>query len=534
MAAIIMAACSDHSRPDSPEPTIEIAEATDITRTEATVRASIDTHGSTLSYVALHYSESSGTQEEAHTIEANPSLSSFEFHLTGLRPGTSYSCHIEAGTATALLKSEVITFSTLPNDPPKVSPIKLLSTGPLGIMLSFDITDSGGEPITEAGCEIKQNGSTESRRMYAVSSGPYPEQLQLSITGLTPSSTYLLTPFAASSVGETRGETLEYTTTSSIILTEPGVLASLFGDDSSANLESITIAGPMDGTDFRTLRAFLGAPAGGNTHLHISEIDLSDVSIVEGGDSYDGQRFTIADCLSTGLFADCKLLRQAILPNTATVMQRDAFARCAALETLTIPARVESLLPSAGCSALEAIEVSGANPHFKSDQGVLLNADASAILWFPMGKTGEYHFPSTISFIGENAFAGTSITTLIIPSEVTSISRGAFLGSALTQIFLPDNMTNVSEGMFQNCSSLTFAYLGAATEFVGNFAFDGTSICDIFVAAEYPPYAMEDAFLNGNTTIFGQCTLHVPAGYKKLYSNHKLWGSFSHIEEFKP
>lgn len=534
MAAVAMTACSDHSRPDSPEPTIEIAEATDITRTEATVRATIDTYGSTLSYVALHYGASSGTPEEEQTIEGDPSLSSFEFQLTDLRPGTAYSCHLAAGTATASLKSETITFTTVPNDPPKVSGITPLSTGPLGIILSFSIMDSGGEPIAEAGCEIKQTGGSESRRIYAVSSGTYPEELRLTITGLIPSSTYLITPFAASSVGETRGETLEYTTTSSIILKQPGILADLFGNYPTSDIESLTIAGPMNGDDFRTLRAFLGAPADGNSQLHISEIDLSDISIVEGGESYDGQRFTVADCLSTGIFADCIRLREAILPNSATDIQRDAFARCTAMEVLTIPARIETLLPSAACTALKAIEVSGANPHFKSDQGVLLNADASAILWFPMGKTGEYRFPSTISAIGENAFADTSITSLVIPSEVTSISRGAFVGSALTQIFLPDNLINVSEGMFQNCSSLTLVYLGAATEFIGNFAFDGTSIQDIYLAADYPPYTMEDAFRNGNSTIFGQCTLHVPTGCKKLYSSHRQWGSFSHIEEFKP
>ena len=38
-------ACSEHSRPDNPEPKIIIHEATDISRTGATVAAAIDRHG---------------------------------------------------------------------------------------------------------------------------------------------------------------------------------------------------------------------------------------------------------------------------------------------------------------------------------------------------------------------------------------------------------------------------------------------------------------------------------------------------------
>ncbi|MDE6058396.1 MAG: leucine-rich repeat protein, partial [Muribaculaceae bacterium] len=502
------AACSDHSRPDNPEPTIIIHEATDISRTEAIVTAAIDRHGGhALSYVTLHCNGPESTGEL--TIDADPSATAFEFHLTDLAPGTSYTCHLQAGTATATLKSDAITFTTIPNNPPQVSEITPLSAGPLGIMVSFSIIDDGGEPITEAGCEVKESGSSEGRRIYAAPLNPLPDHFRLSITGLTPASTYTITPFASNSQGEVRGKALEYTTSESVVLTEPGMLASLFAASDPGDLETLTIAGPMDGDDFRTLRSMLGAPGESDIRLRVSDIDLTDVSIVEGGGSYDGQRFTMPDRLSTGLLSDCAALRHALLPATAIAMERDAFARCASLEILTIPARVEALLPSAGCTALKAIEVSEANTHFSSDQGVLLNADASDILWFPCGKTGEYRFPPSISAIKEGAFAGTSITTLIIPPAVKSISRGAFAGSALTEIRLPDNIANISEGMFQNCSTLATISLGKGTEYVGDYAFDGTCLSDLFVGADFPPYASQEAFTNRMKTLADECTLHV-------------------------
>ena len=327
---------------------------------------------------------------------------------------------------------------------------------------------------------------------------------------------------------------MEYTTSGSVVLAEPGTLANLFDTSEIRDLQLISIAGPMDSDDFRTLRAILGAPIETNIRLRASDIDLSDASIVEGGATYDGQRFTVAGHVSTGMFADCSLLKTATLPNSATGVDRDAFTRCHALERLTLPASAETILPSADCPRLQTIEVPPANMRYASCDDVLLSADGSQIVWFPCGKTGEYIFPSTISSIGENAFAGTSVTSLIIPPGVTSISRGAFAGSSLTEIYLPDNIANISEGMVQNCTELSTVHLGTETRYVGNFAFDGTSIHDIYIAAETPPFAMEDAFRNGDSTIFDQCTLHIPHGCRKVYTNHRQWGSFSHIEEFQP
>lgn len=532
---LIVSGCSERSHPDSPEPTLTIGEATDITRTEATVNATISRHGGpALSYVTLHCKEKSEESGHELTIEGDPSLTAFTFRLSNLHPGTDYICHLEAGTATASLKSNIIKFTTIPNDPPKVSGITPLSTGPLGIMVRFSIIDDGGEEILEAGCEVKEAGSSESRRIYAIQLNPLPENLQLSITGLTPETTYTITPFASNNLGECRGETMEYTTSNSVVLTEPGTLAGLFDPSESDDLEILSIAGPMDGDDFRTLRAMLGAPVETDISLRVTYIDLSDVNIVEGGVSYDGQRFTVADRVSTGMFADCALLQTAALPNSAIAVDRDAFAHCLALESLTLPAYAESMLPSTDCPKLHDIEVPLANPRYVSRDGVLLNGDESQIVWFPCGKTGEYSFPSTITAIGENAFAGTSITTLLIPPSVTVISRGAFAQSALREIRLPDNLTNIAEGTFQNCTTLTTVRLGTGTEFIGDYAFDGTDLTDLYMAADHPPYANTEAFANRLKPLTEECTLYVPTGTRKLYRSNAKWGKFTKIEEFQP
>ncbi|MDE6523128.1 MAG: leucine-rich repeat domain-containing protein [Muribaculaceae bacterium] len=536
LSMCILASCSQHTSPSILEPIITLSEATEISRTEATLIATVDRQGEAkLSFITLFYA-AEGSAEQIK-ISGDPQSDKIPFHLTGLKPGQNYIAYIEGGTQTATLKSNTVTFKTQSNELPKLSSAIPLSTGPLGIIVEFNIIEDGGEALTMAGCEIITSGSSEKRRLYLPVSDLNTGTHQLNITGLTPETSYVIIPFAANSIGEAHGESLEYSTKSSIVLQQPGCLSMLFENGGFYDLESLTISGHMNGDDFHTLRILLGVPSTSEDNLSgikVSDVDLTDAIIAEGGGSYDGSRFTETDKLTSGIFADCTRLRNIVLPSTAVCLDRNAFARCPALKTITISAGIEKLLPSSECPSLTEIRVSKANRNFTSIEGVLFNHDASEIVWFPCGKKGDYQLPATITSIRENAFAETSITKLIIPATVTSISRGAFVGSALTEIILPDNITNISEGMFQNCSDLKSVCLGTDTEFIGNFVFDGTAISSIYLKVDIPPYATKDAFINGMSTIFDECTLFVPVGKKKLYRNHNVWGNFTHIEEFQP
>lgn len=533
LSVLISAGCSENTRPDILEPVIELSEASDISRTEATLTVSIDRRGKAkITYITLFFSEATdGTLKE---ISGNPESNNLMFHLTELKPGENYTCHIEGGTATAKLISNTISFSTIPNETPKISAPIPLSTGPLGIIVEFSITDDGGESITEAGCEIKTAGTSDVRYTYIPEEQHDKGEWQIYIHELTPLTTYTITPFASNSIGKAYGEALEYTTKNSIVLQQPGQLSELFKYANDIELEPLTISGLMNGDDFRMLRTILGAPInfdGNPSGIKSSNIDLTDVMITEGGASYDGNRFTSADELTTDIFADCILLHSAILPNVKRIA-RNAFERCKALETLMISAETEQILPSSDCIALKEINVSKANRHFSTIDGVLFNHEATEILWFPYAKSGEYQIPQSVTTIGENAFAETCITSLIVPSSVTTIKRGAFAGSSLKEIHLPETISNISEGLFQNCSSLTTVYLGSGTEFVGDYAFDGSDISDIYLAATIPPFANAYAFVNNIKPLAENCILHVPTGTKKTYQNHERWGTFNKIEEF--
>ena len=58
--------------------------------------------------------------------------------------------------------------------------------------------------------------------------------------------------------------------------------------------------------------------------------------------------------------------------------------------------------------------------------------------------------------IGDDAFGGTSIETLVVPSGTTSIGKNAFKGNTeLTEIVIPASVQTIDEGAFEGCPNLT-------------------------------------------------------------------------------
>lgn len=180
---------------------------------------------------------------------------------------------------------------------------------------------------------------------------------------------------------------------------------------------------------------------------------------------------------------------------------------------------------------LEAITVSPANAYYKSQDGVLLNAEGNRIVWFPMGKKGKYTLPAAFTSIGAYAFRECSIETFYLSDNVETLGQGAFMDSQVKEIHLGAGIKLIPTGVFQGCRKLTKVYLGAKTEHISNYAFDESPLTDLYVSASTIPYCEENAFSNKVANFFTTCVVHVPAGMKKGYQNHKIWGKFTHIVE---
>lgn len=528
-AMIVFAACGEDNVPVNLEPRLSVSGATDITRTEATLQGTVALRGNTdMPGLRFVYGDDGGATMQVEAFADNGSVSS---RITGLTPGTQYTFYLQAYNDRTTINSGTMTFTTIPNDKPTIGELAILSHGPASAIVSYTITDDGGEEITETGCYVTCASDGETYKVVATlpgNDGTY----KVRIGELRQNTAYELKAFASNKEGETVGEALSFTTGNAVTLTEPGVLRSLMGDNLYA-YTSLSFAGPMNGDDLACLRNMAGIDMDGSaTQGQLAHIDMADVSIVAGGGSYAESRYTEDNVIGYGMFAGCSKLESIVMPDNVTVIERDALRDCASLTSLTIPASVEEVTPSSGCVALAEIQVSPANSHYRSEGGVLFNADATGLVWFPMGKEGDYTLPATITSIDDYAFTGCKITSLILPDELADIGQSAFYGCELEEVHMPDKLRQIPVGVFQGCQRLSTVYLGTGTELVSDYAFDGCPLLHLYLSASYPPVCRPDAFGRSSDEIFSTCVLHVPSNRLAMYKQDSEWGQFKNIVGF--
>lgn len=528
-AMIVFAACGEDNVPVNLEPRLSVSGATDITRTEATLQGTVALRGNTdMPGLRFVYGDDGGATMQVEAFADNGSVSS---RITGLTPGTQYTFYLQAYNDRTTVNSGAMAFMTIPNDKPTIGELAILSHGPASAIISYTITDDGGEEITETGCYVTCVSDSETYKVVATLAG-IDGTYKIRIGELRQNTAYELKAFASNKEGETIGEALSFTTGNAVTLTEPGMLRSLMGDNLYA-YRSLSFAGSMNGDDLACLRNMAGIDMDGSaTQGQLAHIDMADVSIVAGGGSYAESRYTEDNVIGYGMFAGCSKLESIVMPDNVTVIERDALRDCASLTSLTIPASVEEITPSSGCAALAEIQVSPANSHYRSDGGALFNADATALVWFPMGKEGDYTLPITVMSIDDYAFTGCKITSLTLPDELTDIGQSAFYGCELEEIHMPDKLRQIPVGVFQDCRRLSTVYLGTDTELVSDYAFDGCPLLHLYLSASYPPVCRPDAFGRSSDEIFSTCVLHVPSNRLAMYKQDSEWGQFKNIVGF--
>lgn len=528
--SFFLVSCVSPSLPLNLEPEIAMLPAAEVTRTEALLSASVNMHGTTeLDFAAFRYGPvgTEGTLTRVAVSESN----TYALRLLSLTPATLYWARFETGTSEVTIHSDEIQFTTLPTSLPAVAGITLLSWSPQSLLIEINIADTGGSPLLEVGCEVK-TPSGDSVCEKLTPSDIAAEKYRLAINGLQPQTTYVLIPYVINNSGKTCGSPTMFTTQESIYVSQPGELSSLLG--MAVDLQHIAIRGKINGSDLRHLRLLLGArPVDGQSIIagNLSSLDLSDAEIVEGGESYDGNRLTVNGEVSTGVFADCHRLQTIRLPQTATAIHRNAFARSKNIEAIEIGEHTISILPSDDCPALREITVSKGNPQFSTIDGVLYNHDLTSILWFPSGRAGEYLLPSTVTRIGEYAFSGARISHISLPATLSTIGVGAFASSQVTALDLPQALSDIPESMCQNCTLLSSVRFGEKVNHLGRYSFAGTSLRNIYLNATIPPVMSSNAFGTSEQDTFLRCTLHVPAESVEIYRNHPRWGQFEDIVE---
>ena len=535
--AVVALLCSCSSdKPDSLEPHLQTLPATDITRTEATISGRCQTdNGVEMPQLWFCYGVDESMSERSETLEAADG--SVSMRLRNLTAGTTYYYMLQGGNGTAVLSGETLNFTTLPNLQPTIGDVKVLSSSPMSVIVGYRIADDGGDEITESGCRVSRqdgaamsDGEKETTIMQTGSVGA-DGFYRLRIGNLQPSTAYTICPFAKNRNGEAVGEPLSFTTPTAVVLEEAGMLSVVIGDD-ICKYTTISIAGPLNGDDLRTLRHMAGRGIDGSaTNGRLADIDISGARIVAGGGVYDAAHYSEDDVVGVGLFAACNNLKNIKLPMDVVRIEKDAFLNCSSLRSIVIPATVSSIVPSAGCTSLEEISVSGANTSYTSSDGVLLSGDAKSILWFPMGKRGDYALPATVTAVGPYAFRECSIEKFVFPAGLTKIGECAFYNSKVKEVALPSTLKLLPTGVFQKCADLRTVRLGNDVELLSDYVFDGCPLTDLYITAPLPPVCGSNTFATTGADFVKTCRLHVPKGRKKYYRANAKWNVFDNIVE---
>ena len=212
-------------------------------------------------------------------------------------------------------------------------------------------------------------------------------------------------------------------------------------------------------------------------------------------------------------FSGCIGLESIVMPEGLTYIGYSAFSDCKSLATVYISSTVSSIDESAfdGCTSLADFDLSPDNRNFVIENHAMYEADSNgrykALVAFPaacgldeltvepVDMISPYVFshsalkkvalPFGMTTVDSCALSGMPcLEEVVLPSTVVKIDILAFSGcTALKSIVLEDSVQIIEYGAFMGCTQLESIIIGEWVLEIGDRAFVGTAIREIFLPA---------------------------------------------------
>ena len=183
-------------------------------------------------------------------------------------------------------------------------------------------------------------------------------------------------------------------------------------------------------------------------------------------------------------FHDCTDLTSVIIPNSVINIGIRAFYGCTALTSVTIPDSVTSMGFYAfhGCSGLTSITVDENNPVYDSRNNcnAIIATNENTLLYGCQSTV----IPDSVTSLESSAFADcTGLTSITIPDSVTSLGDYAFSGcTGLTSVTISNGVTDISRNAFSGCTGLTSVTIPDSVTTLGDYAFmDCTGLTSVTI-----------------------------------------------------
>ena len=184
-----------------------------------------------------------------------------------------------------------------------------------------------------------------------------------------------------------------------ISLTAPGELSNRYNDEELLRVKELTISGPLNDDDIRTLRFM----AGSDDEMQPTQGILKYLDLTNA---------TILSDITPLMFAHCTALQTLRLPSSTISIGDGAFIGCTRLQELTIP--------------------EGDDKEYRLDGNLIYNADKTELIAaLPYDQTAYYVMPQGLTAIHDYAFyEATKLVGVEMPNSVTAIGQQAFRGCA--------------------------------------------------------------------------------------------------------
>lgn len=216
------------------------------------------------------------------------------------------------------------------------------------------------------------------------------------------------------------GENIQLTE-KTVALSSPGTLSEAIPEKDRLNVSTLKLSGKINSSDLKVLREMAGRDAEGkHTKGHLANLDLTDASIVVGGDAYLSQgevKYAVKaeNAFPEKTFYQCGMLRVLKMPKNIENVENGAFAQCRLREVVFDKSKTTKICV---------------------EDNLIYNTEKTEIISALPHVAEELHIAKGVKVLRPYCFAGNSeIKKLYVPSSITSLGEAALShATSLTEI----------------------------------------------------------------------------------------------------
>lgn len=536
--ATLLVACQqeDEMLSQNLPPQVELTRAYDITRHEATIQGNVTPVGSGhICFVTLRYGVTDSLEYEIGFKNTERNIIA---HLTNLQTATTYRCVLETGNEYSTITSDTLTFTTAQGGTPLLSAITSYAHGPHRIGLQSHISDNGGYPIIETGFYYWPTDGE--KKKVTVAQHPDSLRMQSLIRLLEKDTPYQAQAYATNQLGEGVGPTFDFSVNDSLTLTMAGTLSEWLTLEEQHYMNSLTLSGPINGSDIFLLHCMAGGQYESNGLGKLAYLDLTEAHVRKGGTC----PWEIGNnALGGRVFQQCRQFVEIKLPATLIHVPFYMFRECSNLQHIVFPRDMKTyeqltVLEGVGdFPKLERFSIPDDAPNFRVHNGALYNKSGSKLIWYPpLSDTARAdNFLPTLRKVAGGAFMGTELRYLEFPKDVHTLGEfGNLIFINLEYLAFPDSITSITWDPHDvHTPNLITLYWGKGARSIDEgiyFSFPPT-LRHLYVPQSTPPSLSGSGYYGGISKIKNKCTLYVPVGASTAYRADEEWGKFTNIVE---